>query len=1625
MENKMNSKLFRMFAMLIVISMIVTPVFAQVPVPPTTGQATAGDKFQAVSPDQVINLTEPATYIVFFEGSSLVAAAGGAAGLDAKSPDSQAYLSTLAVARENILAQAQTTLGRKLEISHVYDVILNGVAVKLTPQEAAAMELVPGVRMVLRDTIEYLTTDSGPSWIGAPTLWDGSAVPDGAMTYGEGMIAGILDSGINFDHPSFSDAPEDGYVYPSPAKYLGVCDLTNSAQYDPLYDAACNDKVIGAYTYTEDAPSELNTPEDSDGHGSHTASTVAGNFVDVDFYGTMLTISGVAPHAQIIAYDVCYPSEPSGACEGSDSAAAVQQAILDGVDVINFSISGGTNPYNDAVELAFLEAFNAGVVVSASAGNSGPTAATVGHRGPWLLTTAATTHDRKFTSVVDFSDPLYQGIYTLAGEIPFTTDVLDADVKFAGEAGNPLGCATPGYSANFFNGAIALIKRGTCTFSEKVLTAEAAGATGVMIFTDTRAPGAMTVTGSSVPNVMLDIPGTTGDALAAWVAAQTSETVDISAFGAAHDPAFGDIMGSFSSRGPTTTLDVLKPDVGAPGVEILAAVADNTIAPDGVVDLNLYQGTSMASPHDAGSAALLKALHPTWTPAMIKSALMLTAYDGVLKEDKVTPTTAFDIGSGRIALDLAGLTGLVMNETYANFVAADPALGGDVKTLNIASLYNSQCVGECSWTRTFTSVAGLPATYTATAPSWVTVTPATFTINPGATQVVTFTADVSAFAPDVWQFATVDFATDGTHPGAATSLLTEGFETAVPPAGWAEYALLATGWQYGTSGSTGSRGTAHSGTYFAWHNDDSTGADNAWLVSPQVAIPADGALLSFWERNYWSSIYYELHELMVSVDSCVPADGDFVSVGEFDSVAETWTQRTVDLAGYAGQSVCFAFHYTGNYADEWYIDDVALTSYAAGLAISDVHVPAAVLPTASNLPDLVKFQTHRDAGADTLDDLMAVELTGLTVDTYGWVKGEQTTIALAEDPTNSDAYDDLSQVYYTIIPMDLGAARLVAEITASTAPDVDMFWGFDLNGDGMPQAGEQYEASATATALEYLSDWGFPVGFYDIWVLVENWAGSGAPTDEITLSIGVVPYAPVDPATMEVIGPATNPPGVPFSLEVYWHGIETEEGDRLYGRADVYADSSYATNIGTMEMDVIRLADDVTKTADVADAEKGDVITYSITINNSTPGDLTYSFEDMIPAGTTYVPGSATNGAIFDSINNKITWSGLVPGASFRDYSMTTRATDATCSMPLANSGGYVNLEPYGIATQSTITGEGAWGFTVPGDPVNFYGQNVGNALIFTDDAFGYFNPYVVTPPVNPDIPTAAAPNNLLAYFWRDLVITYDLATNKGVSLANLSTNSIPTAHIIEMDDVSLKSDPTKTYDVEMFISKAVDDTPGEYEVVFAYDNINGPLDIGTIGLENATGTEGVKYAYNDATALGAITNGMAICFDWKIVPPPATVITFQVVVDEVLGATLTNTAIHDNNALGTLPEEASVTIGLTATSGYPVALDDMYTTTANMALDVPAVTGVMANDIYAMDDGHAVSLVTETMHGEVTLYSDGSFLYTPEPGFVGVDTFVYELVTYPSGLKAPWTDQATVTITVNPMRFFLPVISR
>ncbi|HEY8452078.1 MAG: S8 family serine peptidase [Micromonosporaceae bacterium] len=202
-----------------------------------------------------------------------------------------------------------------------------------------------------------------------------------------------------------------------------------------------------------------------------------------------------------------------------------------------------------------------------------------------------------------------------------------------------------------------------------------------------------------------------------------------------------------------------------PGVNILAAF--NAVGDD-PVQYGIIQGTSMASPHGAGAAALLTALPPDWSPAEIRSALAGTANPDVLvKEDGVTPADPFDQGSGRADLSAAARVGLVMHETYENFLTANPATGGDPKTLNVPSMVNRSCGDVCTFTRTVRSVADTTATYTAvtTADPGVTVTvePSTFTIAPNGTQEITVTVDVTDAPKDRFVFGDVRLVTDDAH----------------------------------------------------------------------------------------------------------------------------------------------------------------------------------------------------------------------------------------------------------------------------------------------------------------------------------------------------------------------------------------------------------------------------------------------------------------------------------------------------------------------------------------------------------------------------------------------------------------------------------------------------------------------------------------------------------------------------------------------------------------------------------------------------------------------------------------------------------------------------------------------
>lgn len=717
-----------------------------------------------------------ATYIVTMKQPSLAKYEGGISGLSATSPKalgeerlnvsskaSKDYRQFLQTNQKAFVHSCEQAFGHQINVKHKYQHVLNGMAMELTREEARVIAAMPEVISIQRERIEVPLTDAGPKWIGANKIYDGNNRFSIPGSQGEGAVIAILDTGINHDHPSFADVGGDGYDHTNPlgsGNYLpgSYCDS------NPNF---CNDKLIGAWDMVNDPIGDPGSPEDSNGHGSHTASTAGGNVINDATLNAPTTelmrkIAGVAPHANIIAYDVCVDG-----CPGSALLAAVEQVVIDasalpnGIQSLNYSISGGGDPYNDAVELAFLNATAAGVYVAVSAGNSGPGAQTVAHNSPWVSATAAMTHHRTMVNALSglSSDdsPLadIQGLGFTASYGPAVIiNSADLEADFPGSTLCGLGSIgdfNPPWPAGTFNGEIIACTRGTFGRVEKGANALAAGAGGFILMDN----GAGTVGDAHVlPGV--HISQADGAVLATWLAGNANPVGSISGFSLDLDKSNGDVMAGFSSRGPNSAMDVIKPDIGGPGVSILAAISSDGITP--APEFGLLSGTSMSSPHNAGSGALI-ALLTDWSPYEIKSAMMMTANnDKMFKEDGITPTDPFDVGAGRMELRKVLQSGLVLSETQANFEAANPALGGDPKTLNIASMQDSNCLGTCSWTRTVTNETDDLIKWSLKGSSSgdfkVSVSPSMISLDGGESADITITAH-TPLASDGWNFGSI------------------------------------------------------------------------------------------------------------------------------------------------------------------------------------------------------------------------------------------------------------------------------------------------------------------------------------------------------------------------------------------------------------------------------------------------------------------------------------------------------------------------------------------------------------------------------------------------------------------------------------------------------------------------------------------------------------------------------------------------------------------------------------------------------------------------------------------------------------------------------------------------------
>jgi len=700
---------------------------------------------------------EASRYIVRLADAPLASYRGGIAGLAATNPAargevkldpasaaSKAYLQLLATkhaAFENAMTAA---LGRSVAVRFRYRYAYNGVAVQLAPHEAGAVERLPGVESVQPDFMRRLTTDAGPAWIGAPAIWDGSGTAGASGTKGEGVVVGVIDTGVNHDHPSFAARGGDGYVHRNPrGRFYGLCDPVLGRPF-------CNAKLIGVWDFTG------TSPEDDNQHGSHTASTAAGNVVSARMIAPTITIdrniSGVAPHANLITYKACI----AVGCLGTSLVAAIDQATADAVDVINYSIGGGpTNPWSDADSEAFLAARDAGVFVATSAGNDGSRPETVGSpaNAPWLLSVGASTHNRTFINAVA---NMTGGATAPPGDLRgagVTSGYGPAPIVHAADFGDAL-CGAP-FAPGTFDGEIVICERGVNPRVEKGRNVQLGGAGG-MVLVNTAVDGESTVGDAhNLPAVHLGF--TAGRQLTDWVGdGGSGHTAGITGSVLDESSSNGDVTAGFSSRGPNKPLPgVLKPDVTAPGVDVLAAV--NTTNPLAPPEFGILSGTSMSSPHAAGAAALVRAVHRTWTPAEVQSALMTTASTAVRDDDGVRPADSFDMGAGRIDLTRAARAGLTLDVPTAEFAGADPEAGGDPTALNLASLAYAGCEGTCSWTRMVKSRLGQPATWRArtTAPRGLRldVSPSSFTLGPGGTQTITVTADVSRLALGQWLHA--------------------------------------------------------------------------------------------------------------------------------------------------------------------------------------------------------------------------------------------------------------------------------------------------------------------------------------------------------------------------------------------------------------------------------------------------------------------------------------------------------------------------------------------------------------------------------------------------------------------------------------------------------------------------------------------------------------------------------------------------------------------------------------------------------------------------------------------------------------------------------------------------------
>ncbi len=742
---------------------------------------------------------------------------------DRNSPSAKAYAAELVAGQNRVLEKA----GPGVEQIYSYQFSLNGFAARMTAAQAQKLEHLPEVLNVWEDEIRPMATRHSLSFL---ELFDSDeGLRSAAGLDGDGVVIAVIDSGVTPAHPALLDTREadrpdacrsswgettllgrwlcrryrklpDVTVFDPPEDWGGTCTAGED------FEATdCDNKVIGARWYIDGAlatgpidDGEIRSPRDADGHGTHVATTAAGNRTSAAIFGTTIgDLEGVAPRARVAVYKACWlrPGDTRASCNTSDLARAIDDAVADGVDIINYSVGSSLRRITAPDDVALMAATKAGVLAVVAAGNEGPNPATIGSPAgaPWVVTTAASSRDGEFNvEAMEITAPSAIAARYAVREASFTPPLEDVDpieaplvlvddddttLDTGGSGGSESDACQALVNDADIDGNIAFIQRTGCRFDDMVRNAADAGAVAALIYNIAGDPIVMDgrTDLSDIPALM--IGQADGNLILAEIDAGNEVTAILDKGFLLTTDESGNQMGTFSARGPGPVADVLKPDVTAPGINILAGFSPTSAYSKPDEYFAYLTGTSMSTPHVAGVAALLRQAHPDWSPAALKSALMTSARQDIVQSTGVGNASPFDFGAGHIVPNAALEPGLVYDITDDEYDAyacgiASPAVSqarcDELETagfsfepgaLNLPSIAMSRLASSQTVTRRVTNVSDEAGTYVAEASPppgmTVAVVPGNLSLAPGESATFDVTVAYESGPLDLWRFGSM------------------------------------------------------------------------------------------------------------------------------------------------------------------------------------------------------------------------------------------------------------------------------------------------------------------------------------------------------------------------------------------------------------------------------------------------------------------------------------------------------------------------------------------------------------------------------------------------------------------------------------------------------------------------------------------------------------------------------------------------------------------------------------------------------------------------------------------------------------------------------------------------------